>query len=136
MSSTGNLLVSDVGNNLIRSITPAGIVYVDSVIYSMVVCLTVCLYVSMTVCLFVCLFVCMFVCLYLCISDCLFVVGNVTTVFGSTFGFVDGSGTNARFNGPYDIIFDDLGNLYVADSRNNVIRKIEGQGMSVECICQ
>jgi sugar lactone lactonase YvrE len=37
---------------------------------------------------------------------------------------VDGSGTSARFNAPWGLAKDGTGNLYVADSSNNTIRKI------------
>jgi sugar lactone lactonase YvrE len=39
-------------------------------------------------------------------------------------GFTNGTGTNSRFNGPKGIVWDGSGNLYVADSSNNAIRKI------------
>lgn len=52
--------------------------------------------------------------------------GVVTTIVGKAgeSGSADGEGVNARFNGPEGIAIDNLGNLYVADSRNHVIRKI------------
>ena len=50
---------------------------------------------------------------------------NVTTIAGTTTpGSNDGIGAAARFTSPYDITADSLGNLYVADSGNNKIRKI------------
>jgi sugar lactone lactonase YvrE len=39
-------------------------------------------------------------------------------------GNSDGTGTNARFDGPYGICRDNSGNLYVTDDNNNNIRKI------------
>ncbi|MEI9962999.1 MAG: hypothetical protein WDM76_18345 [Limisphaerales bacterium] len=39
-------------------------------------------------------------------------------------GIADGTGSNARFNQPYDITIDNAGNLYVADRVNDTIRKI------------
>jgi DNA-binding beta-propeller fold protein YncE len=50
--------------------------------------------------------------------------GVVTFAGSLTPGLVDGPCTNARFNGPQGMILDSAGNLYVADTNNNAIRKI------------
>ncbi len=57
--------------------------------------------------------------------------GVVTTLAGTagSAGSTDGTGTAARFNQPIGIAIDGSGNLYVADSNNNTIRKIASGGV-------
>ncbi|MFY7886516.1 MAG: hypothetical protein ACOVOV_16905, partial [Dolichospermum sp.] len=58
--------------------------------------------------------------------------GVVTTIAGSsTFGFVDGSLAQSRFNNPKGITLDSSGNIYVSDSGNNRIRKITLSNASI-----
>jgi sugar lactone lactonase YvrE len=52
----------------------------------------------------------------------------VTTIAGSFGGNMDGTNTDAQFNAPSGITMDASGNLYVADSGNNVIRKMTPVG--------
>ena len=49
---------------------------------------------------------------------------NGTNAYGSP-GFIDAVGANARFNNPTGICIDKAGNIYVADTGNNAIRKID-----------
>jgi len=56
--------------------------------------------------------------------------GLVSTLAGSgAIGSADGLGTNATFNGPTSLVVDSLGNVYVADTSNNRIRKITPGGL-------
>lgn len=56
--------------------------------------------------------------------------GNVTTLAGggstggTTSGYVNANGMSAEFNNPLGVTVDSSGNVYVADTSNNVIRKI------------
>jgi len=55
--------------------------------------------------------------------------GTVSTVAGSTSGYLDSTGTSAEFNYPAYLIFDSSGNLYVSDSGNNAVRKVTTAGV-------
>jgi gliding motility-associated-like protein len=56
--------------------------------------------------------------------------GLVTTVSGTgAFGADNGPALSATFNVPAGVVVDDAGNIYVADIRNNLIRKIDPQGI-------
>jgi hypothetical protein len=55
--------------------------------------------------------------------------GNVSTFAGTgTAGLVNGTRASAQFNAPTRIATDTNFNLYVADTGNNVIRKIDTAG--------
>lgn len=54
----------------------------------------------------------------------------VTTLAGlaGKSGSLDGVGSSARFDAPFDVAVDNAGNLYVGDGGNNMIRKIAPLG--------
>ena len=56
--------------------------------------------------------------------------GVISTLAGSGVdGFANGQGTNAAFNSPSGIAVDSSGNVYVADTMNDRIRKITPSGL-------
>lgn len=56
--------------------------------------------------------------------------GIVTTLAGTgDIGRDDGPGSTARFYSPWGITADSAGNVYVADTKNQLIRKVDTNGM-------
>ena len=57
--------------------------------------------------------------------------GTISTVAGNgnnSFSGDDGLAVNASLSGPLGVIFDSKGNMYIADSANNRIRKVDTNG--------
>jgi len=52
--------------------------------------------------------------------------GDITTVAGGGVSD-DGKATEARLNYPYGVFVDTLGNLFIADSANSLIRRVDGE---------
>jgi len=51
--------------------------------------------------------------------------GAVTTLAGrGVSGSANGTGTAARFRGPFGLVLDSSDNIYIADTENKIIRKI------------
>lgn len=133
MDTAGNFYVSDTGNQLIRRITPAGVVttlagvagqggYLDGTSSSAWFNDPLGIAVSSNGTVF--------------IADggnhCLrqVVGGQVSTLAGrpQIWGSADGQGTNAQFNGPCGLRLGPDGNLWVSDANNNTIRTITPTG--------
>lgn len=56
-------------------------------------------------------------------------IGVVTTLAGiGRSEYWDGPATSAAFNFPFGIVIDSLENLYISDSNNFLIRKIDVNG--------
>ena len=61
--------------------------------------------------------------------------GNTNSQVLPSPGYVDSTGTNARFLTPSAIAADGIGNLYVTDTGNEVIRKIVISTLAVSTLC-
>ena len=133
VDASGNSYVSDYFNDLIRKITPAGVVTTfagsgtagsvngtgTAASFSTPIGLAIDasgnLYVVDT---------------HNCLIRKITPAGVVSTIAGTgAKGFVNGTGTSASFYYPQGIAIDAAGNLYIADSGNNAIRKITPAGV-------
>lgn len=56
--------------------------------------------------------------------------GQVTTLAGGRKGYSDREGELAMFNHPHGVAVDSENNVYVADSHNNVIRRVSPDGIA------
>src|SRR5512143_3096775 len=60
--------------------------------------------------------------------------GNVQTIAGSSEGFADGNSLQSHFNTPSGVAIDRSGNIIIADTSNNRIRKLSSDGSRVSTI--
>ncbi len=122
VDSSGNVYVADIWNYAIRKITPAGVVSTFSVgdvdrfnsPTGVAVDTSGNVYVADT---------------YNNVIRKITSAGVVSTLAGSTYGLADGSGTSAKFFSPQGVAVDSVGNVYVADTGNSLIRKITATGV-------
>jgi sugar lactone lactonase YvrE len=136
IDASGNLYVADTGNNVIRMITPAGVVTTvagtagvsggaDGVGAAAQFTTPIGLTIDSTGNI------------YIADSNNYTIrvfaptTGGVTTLAGAAgqAGFSDGTGVDARFNVPTGVALDSVGNLYVVDSFFRTIRKITPAGV-------
>ncbi len=121
LDPSGNLLVADTGNNVIRLVTPGGEVstladgYDFSQPAGVAVDATGNIYVAATENQTI---------------DKIDPAGEVTVLAGfpGHHGFADGTGKAALFGDPSGVALDSGGNIYVADKDNNAIRKVTPGG--------
>ncbi|HMG33571.1 MAG TPA: NHL repeat-containing protein [Blastocatellia bacterium] len=122
IDSTGDLLVADTGNSAIRKVTRDGIVTTiasrsDSAQNGRGRVLTHPEGICVTADDFV----------FVSCEDGIFRIdplGNLLSYAGARTGFAEGTGSEARFNGPSGIAVDREGTLFVADTQNHLIRMI------------
>jgi len=130
VDNSGNIYVTEVGNDKIRKITPDGLVstiagstegFSDGTATTAQFCNPNGIVIDATGNIYVS-------------DNCNFKIrkitpeGNVTTLAGSMKGQVDGVGSTAQFSSPTGIDIDALGNLYVADFSVHKIRKVTSDG--------
>ena len=129
VDTSGNMFIADMGNNLIRKMTPDGVVttlagsgnsgFADGTGRNASFYQPCDLAIDTSGNLFV---VDTF---NHCIRKIVISTGLVTTIAGNgVYGYVDGPGTNASFKYPRGICIDRSGNLFIADTDSHRIRRI------------
>ena len=119
VATNGNVYVADTYNSAIRKVTPAGLVTTLATgfngPYGVTVDSATNVYVAATG--------------YHAIGK-VTPAGVVTAVFGSVgnSGSADGTNSDARFSYPCGVVVDTGGNVYVADTGNNTVRKVAQVG--------
>ena len=119
--TSGNFFIADTGNNVIRKVNPSGIittVVFSSQIYSPY---------GVAVDAFGNLFIPTGNIIRKVATN-----GQLTTVAGNgtaSYGGDGGPATNAAFQVPSGVAVDSAGNLFIADKNNNVIRKVDANGI-------
>ena len=117
VDSSGNVYVGDSSNNVIRKITPLGVVTTFATgfnfPYHVAVDSSGNVYVADSANHLI---------------RKITPLGVVSTLAGSTSGYADGTGSSAKFSSPDGVAVDSSGNVYVGDTGNNVIRKITPLG--------
>ena len=128
LGPSGNLYVSDLGNQRIRLVTQSGVV---TTLLNNIQAPALAVSSSGTV---------YFIKSYAPGYDCsqiwaLYAEGGASIVAGiNGRRYIDGVGTTAAFNLPKQLALDSLGNLFIADTGNNVIRKMTLPGAVVSTV--
>ena len=70
-------------------------------------------------------------------SNCIRIItqdGKVSTIAGSDQGFRDGDALGSQFDTPSGVAVDKQGNIFIADTSNNRIRKLSADGRTVSTV--
>ena len=105
---SGNLVISDSGNNRLRLLSPSGGM----------------LLVSFFLCVRFVAFVLIWTIHSFLVCSCASMAVVTTWLNGGAGSFADGIGSQIQFNGPQGVTFDAFGNLLFVDRANNRIRRV------------